>query len=234
MFRKDSQKPKTGIKLLVTSRLNGDTTIGFGRYDHLEIYVDEEDVKIVLEGLLQGLPSPIKTDNELRRRVRDTIAGQVNGMYVSIGTDREIILYLTIPSFLLVELFVDSLRCARTRGDVNDALLTLTESSDKVSTVYDQALQRIENQESQDREIAFRILSWVACAKSPLTCRQFRHAMAVRNGSSTFQRQYLYNEIGSIVSLCAGLVVVNRANKMVQLIHYTATKYLKDLRHRPG
>jgi ankyrin repeat protein len=138
-----------------------------------------------------------------------------------------------ISRFVLAVPFLESLVGKRSSGDVEEALKALVESSDKISTVYDGAIERIDSQNRNDRETAHRVLSWIVHAKRLLTCQELQHALAVRTGSREFQEQYVYHHLEEIVALCAGLVVINRESNTVQLMHDTTRMYFGDRTHQP-
>jgi ankyrin repeat protein len=126
----------------------------------------------------------------------------------------------------LVEPFLSSLRTERTVGNINDALRGLRESPDKIATVYERTLRRLNDHPPKDQEMARRILAWVLLAKRPLGCREFQHALSVRIGED-FDKDYLAGNLEEAVALCAGLVVINKESDTVQLMHHTARSYFK-------
>jgi NACHT domain len=78
------QQRKTGIKILVTSRptINFQDDFDFEDCKRLEIQAVEQDVKIVLDELIEGLPRLVRTEEALRQRVKNDIASAVSGMCV--------------------------------------------------------------------------------------------------------------------------------------------------------
>ena len=76
------QQGKSGMKLLATSRLTSNFRKQFGGCEELKIKADPQDVKDVLDILIEKSDSLVKTDVELRKRVIDNIAVAVDGMYV--------------------------------------------------------------------------------------------------------------------------------------------------------
>jgi NACHT domain len=78
------QQRETGIKILVTSRptINFHEDFDFADCKRLEIKAEEQDVKIVLDKLIERLPRLIRTDEVLRDRVKNDIASAVSGMFV--------------------------------------------------------------------------------------------------------------------------------------------------------
>jgi hypothetical protein len=76
------QQKKTGMKLLATSRLTIDFRQEFGESAMLEIRASEQDVKTVLDVLIERLPTLVRTDEALRTRAKNDIAAAVDGMCV--------------------------------------------------------------------------------------------------------------------------------------------------------
>lgn len=124
------------------------------------------------------------------------------------------------------------MRSERTVGDINDALRALKESPDKISTVYERTLKRIDGHTFKDQQMARRILAWIILAKRPLSCLEFQHALNVRIGED-FNKDYFRGNLEESVALCAGLVVINQKSDSVQLMHYTARIYFKNPEKRP-
>ncbi|KAI6779138.1 uncharacterized protein J7T54_007593 [Emericellopsis cladophorae] len=211
------QQRKTGLRILATARPTVEFEKEFSiKCQELEIRADVLDVKSVLDTLIDKSTSFVREDEGLRRRVTDNIVFAVDGM------------------FLLVQPFLDSVIGERSRGHVEDALQTLMDSPDKLTTVYENALCRIGGQKPGDRNLAHRMLSWVVESKRPLTRDEFLHALAIQTGSLHFQRHYILENLDGAVALCAGLVVINERSDTVQLMHHTTRTYLEDPERRPG
>jgi hypothetical protein len=75
-------------------------------------------------------------------------------------------------------------------------------------------------------EIANDVLSWITCAKRPLTTSELRHALAVEIGESELDEENL-PEIEDMVSVCAGLVTVDEESDVIRLVHYTTQEYFE-------
>lgn len=89
-------------------------------------------------------------------------------------------------------------------------------------------MQRIEGQIPDRRNMAVEILSWVTCARRPLTTLELQHALAVELGESKFHDDNL-PDLDDIISVCAGLITVT-ADSMgdtVRLVHYTTKEYFE-------
>lgn len=107
------------------------------------------------------------------------------------------------------------------------------QSNDKLATVYENALNRIQGQNPGDRHLARQMLAWVVESKGPLTRQEFLHALAVQVGSPALRKEYIVEDLGSAVAPCAGLIVFNERSNTVHLMHHTTRTYFEDPRHRP-
>ena len=87
-------------------------------------------------------------------------------------------------------------------------------------------MERIEGQVKNSRELAKQVLSWITCAKRPLTTSELRHALAVEIGESKLDEDNL-PEIEDILSVCAGLVTVDEQSDVIRLVHYTTQEYFE-------
>ncbi|KAJ7266763.1 ankyrin repeat domain-containing protein [Mycena rebaudengoi] len=85
---------------------------------------------------------------------------------------------------------------------------------------YDEAMDRIEAQGQDDRNIAKRVLIWIANAKRPLSVAEFQEAIAIEPGTKTLNQDGLLDP-DIFLSVCAGLVIINLADGTVRFIHYT-------------
>ena len=100
---------------------------------------------------------------------------------------------------------------------------------------YDEAMQRIEAQESDHRSIAFKTLAWVSYAYRPLSVGELQHALAIEPGSAQLDEEDILDG-NSITALCAGLVIIDQGTNVVTLVHYTTKNYFENIRENrfPG
>ncbi|KAJ6612823.1 hypothetical protein B0H10DRAFT_281427 [Mycena sp. CBHHK59/15] len=94
---------------------------------------------------------------------------------------------------------------------------------------YDAALQRIDRQNDDDRHLANKVLLWISNSIRPLSVSELREALAVEPGTTVLDTDSL-PDADVILSVCAGLVVVDPTRHVVRLIHYTAQHYLDRIR----
>jgi ankyrin repeat protein len=87
-------------------------------------------------------------------------------------------------------------------------------------------MERIGRQVKDQEELAKQVLSWITCARRPLTTSELQHALAVEVGEFTLDEENL-PQIEDIVSVCAGLVVVDKESNIIRLVHYTTQEYFK-------
>jgi hypothetical protein len=133
---------------------------------------------------------------------------------------------LTTGRLLLARLHVDSLLDKRTIKDVKTSLPKLTKGAAALDVAYTDALQRIEGQLEGDRELARRVLSWITFAKRPLTTTEICCALAVEPEEAEIDPDSVPDS-EDIVSVCAGLVVVDQESAIIRLVHYTTQEYFE-------
>jgi hypothetical protein len=94
-----------------------------------------------------------------------------------------------------------------------------------LAEAYQKAMERIDGQKSGFQWLAKTVLSWITCAKRPLTTSELQHALAVNAGDRELDKDS-FREIGDMVSVCAGLVTVDIESN-IRLVHFTAQEYLE-------
>jgi hypothetical protein len=99
-------------------------------------------------------------------------------------------------------------------------------SSNAYDDAYNDAMKRIEGQLAGEKKLAKQVLSWITCAKRPLTTSEVEHALAVELGELQFDEENL-SPIEDMVSVCAGLVTVDEESTIIRLVHYTTQEYFE-------
>lgn len=108
---------------------------------------------------------------------------------------------------------------------VRTALNELPTGSEAYDHAYEEAMERIEGQNADHEALAKQVLSWITCAKRPLTTSELRHALAAEVGESLLDNDLPH--IGDMVSVCAGLVTVDKGSDIIRLVHYMTQEYLE-------
>ena len=114
----------------------------------------------------------------------------------------------------------------RSAKALRTALKKLPAGSDAYDQAYRDAMDRIKGQISNSRELAYQTLSWITCAKRPLTTSELQHALAVEVGEHELDDENL-PEIEDVVSVCAGLVSVDQESDIIRLVHYTTQEFFE-------
>lgn len=101
-----------------------------------------------------------------------------------------------------------------------------------IDSFYREALQSIEDQDSDSRDLARKALSFVFYAKRPLKLEELLHALNVEPGDKNLDRTAL-TEKRALLTATAGLLLVDQKTGKVRLVHPTLHEYLskKSLNH---
>ncbi|KAJ7306129.1 ankyrin repeat-containing domain protein [Mycena albidolilacea] len=138
----------------------------------------------------------------------DHIVRNVETLDVRASEDIRKYLEGQILKFLLAKLHIDSLMTKQNAAAVKDALLRLPFDLDGT---YNDIVDRINRQSDDDRDLAWRTLSWVLNAKKPLRPSQLREALAVCPSATQLDPDRL-TDLDIILSVCAGLVAVDEVS----------------------
>ncbi|KAH7345940.1 hypothetical protein BKA66DRAFT_325499 [Pyrenochaeta sp. MPI-SDFR-AT-0127] len=196
------------VRLMATSRFIPEIVDAFNEVPKLEVQASKEDVKRFVAGQIYRLPRCIRHNAALQEMVQERIVEVVDGM------------------FLLARLHTDSLLDKRTAKDVKSTLAKLSKGSAALEEAYKEAIQRIEGQLIGDYELAKRVLSWIMYAKRPLTTAEMRCALAVEPDEAELDPEHI-PDIEDLLSVCAGLVVVDEESAVIRLVHHTTQEYFE-------
>ena len=199
------------VRLMATSRFIPEIVDWFNKGLKLEVQASKEDVKRFVASQICRLPKCIQRDPALQEIVHKKIVEAVDGM------------------FLLARLHTDSLLDKRTAKDVKSTLAKLSKGSAALDEAYKEAIQRIEGQLSGDYELAKRVLSWITYAKRPLTTTEICCALAVEPDKAELDPENI-PDVEDLLSVCAGLVVVDQESAVIRLVHYTTQEYFERIR----
>ena len=136
----------------------------------------------------------------------------------------------------MAQIYIDSLKYKTTARDVRNALShfqrqSLKSSEDQnreaLNKAYKDVMERIDGQQLDFRKLAKKVLMWITCANRPLTTAELRHALAVVVGDSKLDEDN-FAQTQTIVSVCAGLVTIDKESEIIRLVHYTTQEYLEQ------
>jgi ankyrin repeat protein len=121
---------------------------------------------------------------------------------------------------------MDSLAKKLNRKEVRKAIKSLPAELDNI---YDETMERIRSQNEGEANLAIKILYWISYAFRPLTVTEIQHALAVEPGDAKFDKELLLDD-DILVSVCAGLVIIDRESNIIRLVHYTTQEYFERTR----
>lgn len=104
-------------------------------------------------------------------------------------------------------------------------------ASNAYDHAYEDAMKRIEAQGTDREELAKQVLSWIVCAERPLTITELQEALAVEHGETRLDEEN-FPDAEDMVSVCAGLVTVDRESNVIRLVHYTTQEYFQRTQGR--
>ncbi|KAJ7499617.1 ankyrin repeat-containing domain protein [Mycena latifolia] len=198
------------VNLMITSRPHITLVDFFPDVKPLEIRATEDDIRRYVDIQIHRshrLAKHVNVRPELRDEIRSRVIGSVDGM------------------FLLAKLHMASLTTKNTVKAVREALRQLPTD---LKRTYDEAMERVDGQGEEDRQIAQLTLTWVANAKRPLLVAELQEALAIEPETTALDADNIL-DIDIILSVCAGLVVVDETIHVVRLIHYTMQHYLDSI-----
>ncbi|KXX76597.1 Ubiquitin-conjugating enzyme E2 4 [Madurella mycetomatis] len=208
----------TNVSCFLTSRHIPEIEAVFTECSSLEILATGEDIGMYLEGHMDQLPRFVFENQGLRKQIQREIISAVDGM------------------FLLAQLYLRALEDKTTVKAVKTTLSkfkrngpgsTEDAKARTLAEAYGQAMARIQNQRAGFRQLAEKVLAWITCATRPLQTTEFQHALAVEIGERQFDEENM-PQLDQIISVCSGLVTIDKQSNVVRLIHYTAQEYLSQ------
>ncbi|RYP09021.1 hypothetical protein DL764_001517 [Monosporascus ibericus] len=176
-----SLQAKYGTNLFTTSRFIPEVTEMFSKSTSLEIRASVEDVGRYVDGHISHLPSFVGRNPELQEEIKTGIVKAIDGM------------------FLLAKLHLNSLVGKRSPKAVRAALTKLPTGSEAYDDAYESAMERIESQGTDPEELAKEVLSWITCARRPLTISELQYALAVEVGEAELDEENL-PQVGDMLS----------------------------------
>jgi len=125
--------------------------------------------------------------------------------------------------FLLAFLHLELLK---TKNDVRSLKEALNSLPEGLNATYDEAMERIRSQNSDDCDLAMKVLYWIHYAFKPLTLEEIQNALAVRPGDHNMDEEGIPEE-ERLLSVCAGLVTLQSESKEMSMVHFSTQEYFK-------
>ncbi|KAF9774425.1 hypothetical protein IL306_007584 [Fusarium sp. DS 682] len=212
---------KLCFSLLATSRPVPLIQHQFNDHPSLPILAQEEDIYAHIDGYKWPISSCIAGDSMLMDLIKTELPHVVKGV------------------FLLANLYLGSLEAKTTRRDVKDALKRFTDRAkrkscdpeyDILGEVYQETIQRLEEQNKEHKQLAFRVLAWICRTNKEFSIKEVQHGLALREGDTELQEDAIVDG-KLLVSVCCGLVEISEASRTIRLSHYTIEDYFQHNYH---
>ncbi|KAF3207634.1 hypothetical protein TWF106_011653 [Orbilia oligospora] len=203
---------KYGVNIFATSRFIPEITKIFEcetmpeSRATVEIRAHDEDVRNYLDGQISQLGDNLL--EEYREHIKTEIANAARGM------------------FLLAQFHFQRVKDSTTAKKLRAALKTLPSGDEGYDHAYENAMNRIQTYNSDSRNLATHVLSWITCARRALTTLELQHAMATEVNERQFDEDNI-PEVNKMVSLCAGLITIDEESNIIRLVHYTTQEYFE-------
>jgi hypothetical protein len=115
-------------------------------------------------------------------------------------------------------------KAKRSKWAVKEAITELPGTLDKT---YGDAIARIRSQHSVDVELALCALKWVYFAFKPINLKDLQYTIIIIPRDTNIHQDRV-DEPGYIVSVCAGLVQLNKDAQVIRPVHKTTQSYLEQ------
>ncbi|CAH0057563.1 unnamed protein product [Clonostachys solani] len=208
---------KYGANIFTTSRYIPHIVNYFGSGMSLEIRARKDDITRYINGRMDQMPFHVQANEKLQEEIRAEIADAVDGM------------------FLLAQIYVGFLKDKMTPNDVRASLAGFRNQRQGhgedgqvqlLYQAYSQAMQRINNQPEGFKNLAMKVLLWTTRAMRQLTTVELQHALATKLKNSEFDHGDIPH-VEDMVSVCAGLVMLDEGGLIVRPVHYTTQIFLQ-------
>ncbi|KAK4071458.1 uncharacterized protein Triagg1_6119 [Trichoderma aggressivum f. europaeum] len=102
-------------------------------------------------------------------------------------------LYVEIKAarFLLAQLYFETIKTKKTLKKLENILAHFPTGQKAYDFAYEEAVRRIQGLDSDSKELAWLVLSWITCANRPLTTEELQHALAVKIGRTELDEENL-------------------------------------------
>ncbi|KAJ7444159.1 hypothetical protein FB451DRAFT_1413275 [Mycena latifolia] len=198
------------VNIMMTSRPHINLDSQLPNLKTIEIRATEDDIHKYVNAQIQNsvrLSKHIHTRPELCNEIQAIIGENAKGM------------------FLLAKLHIESLATKNTIKAVRETLQHLPKD---LKHTYDEAMERINHQTEEDKQLGLLALTWVANAKRPLSVAELQEALSIEPDSTFLDVDNLL-DMDIILSACAGLIIVDETVAVVRLIHYTTQDYMDSM-----
>ncbi|KAL2802705.1 purine and uridine phosphorylase [Aspergillus granulosus] len=199
---------KSKINIFATSRYDPEIAGEFQQSILVDVRAAEDDVARYLDSHIGELPAFVSETPGLEDEIKTGIISAIDGM------------------FLLAKLHLNLFRDKYSIRDVKDGIKSLPKGFNGYDLSYAEAMHNIRSQRQGLLELATKVLSWICCSRRLLLATELQHALAVKDKHTDFDKLSI-PDMGLIVSVCKGLVIVDGERGTIRLVHYTTQQYFE-------
>ncbi|KAF8467374.1 hypothetical protein BDZ91DRAFT_680549, partial [Kalaharituber pfeilii] len=210
-------KDLRNVKLMVMARPIAISEEFLRSVPQIQVVARDEDIKKYLETEINKRPRLHAHTSKNQSLVQDIvriITEKANGI------------------FLLAQLHIDTITIRPTVKKIREALAMMPTN---LYDAYENAMERVFNQEQEDRALAKTVISWAAYSLRPTTIKELQHALAIEIDTQDLDKEAVPDE-DLLVSVCSGLLRIDRDRDYLGLVHRTCQEYFDQNQERlfPG
>ncbi|WQF90313.1 Putative NACHT nucleoside triphosphatase, P-loop containing nucleoside triphosphate hydrolase [Colletotrichum destructivum] len=145
--------------------------------------------------------------------------------------DQVIRMTLDSGMFLLAKLHMNELTSSKqiNLDGIHSALKRLPKTAESVFEAAVQHIIRKDGIEDRQTRLAGHVLSWILHAKAEMTVDQIREGFAVRESKDHRYQSHMPTK-NALLSVCAGLVIIDTDKKTLRLVHNSIKTHLQEHR----
>ena len=128
--------------------------------------------------------------------------------------------------FLLAKLYLNLIQNEINEKRIRKVIERFQNGSGAYDDVYDETMQRIQQQGQYSQSIAQTIFGWVLLSTRALSIPEIQHALAVEVDESEFDETNVI-EVDELVSICVGLVTIDAQSNSLKFVHHTTKEYFE-------
>ena len=226
------------VKILVSSRPDPDIRLEFEDWPSIEITSadNHDDIVTYLNKAIADSGTPHFWRNmisdQLKERIRTTLIGNAEGMYVSILLLASFLIcsshayaYLRLCRFQWVVLQIRHLHTLSRERDIETLLGKLPQT---LKEAYDEIFGRIQLAGGSAPEVAARAFQWMMCSRRPLSPTML--VAAVCQDPTTNNVDLVDIDIDFVLEACQNLLTIDSSGQACRFSHLSVREYLETNR----
>ena len=191
-----------------------------------EVKPTKEDIMRYVERMLDDDSVLGAMNADLSAEIMNQVSETISDLYVTAIFCSSLMRSLTVISrFLLVSLIIAAILDETTIYQRREQLKRMTSGQD-LGDAYGVTLDRIRQSGGKSR-LAIEALMWISRSEQPMSPEELCHALSVQI-KSTDPNPDNIPSIESLLASCLGLVIVDKEESIVRLVHFTFQEYLNS------